>query len=97
MNDLDIEIAAVQITNERLTFELIDGRSISVPLAFYPTLSLANPEERSTFEIIGSSVYWPTLDCDIGSRGLLLGAKEASCYAAQAHARHEAKQAAYRS
>ena len=91
MNELDIEIARAQVTDERLTFDLIDGRSISVPLAFYPSLLLANAEERSTFEIVGSSVYWPLLDCDIGSRGLLLGAKESACYAEKAYDRVQPK------
>lgn len=94
MNDLDVEIGGVQITDQRLTFDLIDGRSISVPLAFYPTLLLANKKEREKFEIVGSSVYWPMLDCDIGSRGLLLGAKEAPCYAEEAYARREARKQA---
>lgn len=43
-----------------------DGRFISAPLDFYPTLSLATPAERSHFEVSGSSVYWPELDADIG-------------------------------
>ncbi|MBI4663861.1 MAG: DUF2442 domain-containing protein [Verrucomicrobia bacterium] len=88
MNDLDIEIARVEITNERLTFDLVDGRSISVPLAFYPTLLLASKEERDTFEVTGSSVYWPRLDCDLGS---LLGAKEAPCYVEKAFVRSQTK------
>jgi biotin synthase len=81
MNDLDVEIAAVHLTDDRLTVDLADGRSVGVPLAFYPTLALATKAERETFEIAGSSVYWPLLDCDIGSAGLLLGAKELPCYA----------------
>jgi len=90
MNDLDIEISGVRVISEQLTFDLIDGRSVSVPLAFYPTLLLATKEERETFDIVGSSVYWPLLDCDIGSRGLLLGAKEAPYYVEKAYARHAA-------
>ena len=94
MNDLDIEIVSVRVTAERLIFDLADGRSVSVPLAFYPTLLLATQEERETFEITGSSVYWPELDCDIGSRGLLLGAKEAPYYVAKAHHRRALKKPA---
>ena len=41
------DVVGVQITAERLAFDLEDGRSVSVPLAHYPTLLLATPEERS--------------------------------------------------
>ncbi len=71
------DITAIQITEDRLTFELEDGRSVSAPLTFYPTLLLASPEERSEYEIVHSSVYWPKLDCDLSSDGLLRGNREA--------------------
>ncbi len=82
------DIASVQITDELLTFELEDGRSVSVPLAFYPTLMLANREERAQFEICHSSVHWPLLDCDISSDCLLRGAREARRYAERAWQRN---------
>jgi hypothetical protein len=75
------DVTAVHITDERLAFDLEDGRCISVPLAFYPTLMLAAPEERAEYEISHSSVYWPRLDCDISSECLLRGAKEARKFA----------------
>jgi len=78
------DITAVKITNERLTFELEDGRSVSVPLAFYPTLMLATAKDRRHFEICHSSVYWPAMDCDISSDCLLRGAREARKYAENA-------------
>jgi uncharacterized protein DUF2442 len=81
------EVQAVKITDDALTFDLIDGRSISVPLAYYPTLMLATKSERKTFEICGSSVYWPKLDCDLSSEHLLRGAKEAPYYAQKAYER----------
>jgi hypothetical protein len=77
-------ISKVVITDEVLGFHLEDGRFISVPLAFYPTLALATAEERAQFEISGSSVYWPVLDADIGVDGLLAGAREHHHYARQA-------------
>jgi hypothetical protein len=82
------DIAGVQITADRLTFDLQDGRSVSVPLAHYPTLLLATPEERDDFEVCYSSVYWPRLDCDISSECLLRGAKEARRFAEKAWQRH---------
>jgi hypothetical protein len=77
-------ITDVIVNDELLGFHLEDGRFISVPLSFYPTLALATPEERLRFEINGSSVYWPDLDADIGADGLLAGAKEHHHYARQA-------------
>jgi hypothetical protein len=77
-------ISEVQVSDQVLGFHLEDGRFISVPVAFYPTLALATPEERSRFEINGSSVYWPELDADIGVEGLLAGAREHHYYARKA-------------
>ena len=77
-------VTIVIITDDVLGFHLADGRFISVPMAFYPTLALATAEERSQFEINGSSVYWPALDADIGVEGLLAGAREHHHYARQA-------------
>ena len=75
------DVTTVQITDERLTFGLEDGRTVSVPLSFYPTLQLATRRERADFEISHTSVYWPKLDCDISSGCLLRGAKEARKFA----------------
>lgn len=77
-------ISNVLINGESLGLQLKDGRFISVPLAFYPTLELATVEERNRFEINGSSVYWPDLDADIGADGLLAGAREHPHYARKA-------------
>lgn len=77
-------ISDVLVNDELLGFYLEDGRFISVPMAFYPTLALATGEERSHFEISGSSVYWPDLDADIGVEGLLAGAREHPHYARKA-------------
>jgi len=86
-NTLPPDVTAVHITGQRLAFDLEDGRSISVPLAFYPTLMLATPEERADYEISHSSVYWLRLDCNIGSECLLRGAKEAREFAELARKR----------
>ena len=83
----------MQITDARLTLGLEDGRTISVPLSFYPTLLLATRRERTDFEIIHSSVYWAKLECDISSDCLLRGAKETRRFAERAW-RKKAKLAA---
>ena len=72
------------MNDEQLGFHLEDGRFISVPLAFCPTLALATREERGHFEVSGSSVFWPELDADIGVEGLLAGAQEHPHYARKA-------------
>lgn len=77
-------ITEVVVNDELLGFHLEDGRFISVPIAFYPTLALATTEERIRFEINGSSVYWPELDADIGVEGLLAGVREHHRYARKA-------------
>jgi len=77
-------ITDVIVNDELLGFHLEDGRFISVPVAFYPPLALATATEGGTFEINGSSVYWPELDADIGVEGLLTGAREHHHYARQA-------------
>ncbi len=77
-------ISEVVVNEEVLGFHLTDGRFISVPIGFYPTLALATQEERIRFEISGSSVYWPELDADIGVEGLLAGAREHHPYARKA-------------
>jgi hypothetical protein len=78
------DVTAVHITGQRLAFDLEDGRSVSVPLAFYPTLMLATAKQRGDYEICHSSVHWPQLDCDISSDCLLRGAKEARKFAQKA-------------
>lgn len=77
-------VTEVVISDEILGFHLEDGRFISVPIDFYPTLALSTLEERRRYEIHGSSVYWPDLDADIGAEGLLSGAAEHSFYARKA-------------
>lgn len=88
------DVAAVHIDEQRLAFDLEDGRTVSVPLAFYPTLMLARAAERADYEICHSSVYWPKLDCDISSGCLLRGAKEARKYAERAWRRKRLTQSA---
>ncbi len=83
-NSPPLDVTGVKITDDRLTFDLEDGRTVSVPLPFYPTLQLATRRERANFEICHSSVYWPKLDCDISSDCLLRGAKEARRFAERA-------------
>ena len=65
----------VVVTDDRLTVDLSDGRSISVPLAWYPRLLQGTREERSNWRLVGNNegVHWPDLDEDISVENLLLG------------------------
>lgn len=69
------KIVGVQVTEDTLSVDLEDGRTISVPLSWYPRLVYATPEERQNFRIAGAGygIHWPDLDEDIGVEGLLLG------------------------
>jgi len=68
-------IMDMQVTDEVITAQLADGRTISVPLAWSWRLSEATPEQRSNFEFIGSGigVHWPDIDEDISAVGMLYG------------------------
>ena len=63
------------MTAGTLTAELSDGRSISVPLAWYPRLVHAIEQERDNWRLIGrgEGIHWPDLDEDISVEGLLAG------------------------
>ena len=61
------EVERVIVTDDALTAELSDGRTISVPLDWYPRLAHATPQERDNWELIGpgEGIHWPDLDEDI--------------------------------
>ena len=65
----------IRVTEDTLTAELHDGRTISVPLAWYPRLVRAAQEERDNWELIGTGegIHWPDLDEDISVEMLLAG------------------------
>lgn len=80
MSSCESNIQSVRFTDDRLTFDLVDGRTITAPLAYYPTLMNASSEQRSDFEIVGHMVHWIGLDSDLSSDCLLEGAKELPLY-----------------
>ena len=65
----------VEVTNDALVVDLTDGRTLSVPLAWYPRLAHGTPAERSNWRLIGQGqgIHWPDLDEDISVEGLLAG------------------------
>jgi hypothetical protein len=65
----------VSVTDDCLTVELTDGRSLAVPLAWYPRLQHGRPAERGNWRLIGrgDGIHWPDLDEDISISGLVAG------------------------
>ena len=66
---------SVKITDDTLSVELSDGRTISVPLAWFPRLLHATREERNNWRLIGKGhgIHWERIDEDISVEGLLAG------------------------
>ncbi len=66
---------SITITDDVLTVELSDGRSISAPLAWYPRLLHGTREERANWRLVGQGmgIHWPALDEDISVENLLTG------------------------
>jgi len=66
---------AVRLTDDELIVDLKDGRTISVPLAWFPTLLHATPEQRENWEFLGDGegIHWPDIDEDLSVAGLLRG------------------------
>ena len=67
----------VALTEDSLDVQLVDGRTISVPLEWYPRLVVADENERNNWELIGrgEGIHWPDLDEDISVANLLAGAR----------------------
>lgn len=73
----DIRIKDVVVSEEELTVRLMDGRSLSVPVAWYPRLAEATAAQRADWEIAGGGygIHWPQIDEDLSTEGLLIGAR----------------------
>ncbi len=71
-----IRVKSVSIDEDRLTVELMDGRAIAAPLAWYPRLANATAKQRGHWRIAGGGygLHWPELDEDLSTEGLLRGA-----------------------
>lgn len=65
----------VTVTDDTLSVDLSDGRTISVPLAWYPRLLRATAEERAEWRFVGNKegIHWRELDEDISVENLLMG------------------------
>jgi len=63
------------VTEDSLIADLVDGRTVSVPLAWYPRLLHGRPEERNNWRLIGQGegIHWPDLDEDVSAENILFG------------------------
>ena len=69
------DVKGVEVTEDTLTADLSDGRTISVPLTWYPRLVHATIDERRNWRLVGggAGIHWPDLDEDLSVEGLLAG------------------------
>ena len=74
--DADERVGDVRIEDDALSVALMDGRTISVPLAWFPRLMDASPAQRANWEIAGAGygIHWPDVDENLSTEGLLRGA-----------------------
>ncbi|TAK58074.1 MAG: DUF2442 domain-containing protein [Bacteroidetes bacterium] len=71
----EITADTVVFTDTELKVHLSDGRTVSVPIAWYPRLMYGNNKERNNWQFIagGIGIHWPELDEDISIEGIILG------------------------
>ena len=76
----DERVLDVRFDDASLIVDLMDGRTISVPLAWYPRLLRATPDQRRAWEKAGASfgIHWPELDENLSTEGLLRGSPAAA-------------------
>jgi hypothetical protein len=72
----DERVKDVSVSEDSLIVTMMDGRTITVPLTWYPRLLNADPQQRERWEICGGGygIHWPDIDEDLSTEGLLRGA-----------------------
>jgi len=75
VKEIEPRVLNVQVSEDEISAFLVDGRRISVPLAWSWRLSEATPEQRLNFQVIGEGegIHWPDVDEDISIEGMLRG------------------------
>ena len=79
MNSSSAKVKNVTISRDTLTVELLDGRIVSAPLVWYPTLLQGSSRQLRQWKTCGAGagIHWPALDYHLSVEGLLRGAREA--------------------
>src|SRR5262245_34053167 len=74
-SEVDAQAIRVTIKEEELAVDLVDGRTIIVPLGWYPRLIYGSVKERKNWRLIGkgAGIHWPDLDEDVSVMNLLAG------------------------
>jgi len=72
----DERVADVEVTEDELSLRLMEGRTLSVPLVWYPRLLNASSEQRNYWQIIGGGygLHWKDIDEDLSTEGMLRAA-----------------------
>lgn len=72
----DERVKTVSFTDDMISVDLMDGRTITVPLVWYPRLLDATPEQLSNWEVCGGGygIHWNEIDEDLSTAGMLRGA-----------------------
>ncbi len=70
---IEAKAEKVRVTNRNLVINLVDGRKLEVPLAWFPRLLRATPAQRNKYRLIGDGVgiHWPAIDEDLSIEGLI--------------------------
>ena len=68
-------VQSILVSEDALVVDLVDGRTVTLPLAWFPRLAHGTPDERANWRLIGGSegIHWPDLDEDISVESLLAG------------------------
>lgn len=70
---MSISAKSLRFDDDSMWIDLSDGRTLGIPLAWFPRLLYAKPEQRQRYEISGAGLHWEELDEDISVAGLLAG------------------------
>jgi hypothetical protein len=75
VTEREVFAESIRFSDDSMTVQLDDGRSLSIPLLWYPRLLHGTNQERLKYELIGDGegIHWPELDEDISVEGLLAG------------------------
>ena len=70
------QVKNVRFDEDTMSVDLLDGRTITVPLAWYPRLLAATPDRRARWQVCGGGygIHWPDIDEDLSTEGLFCGA-----------------------
>jgi len=68
-------VQSILVSEDALVVDLVDGRTVTLPLAWFPRLAHGTPDERANWRLIGGGegIHWPDLDEDISVASLLVG------------------------